>query len=153
MPSPLRRFRSFGARTPELAAAAASPSVRLAAEHVSVTARGSLRTPFRTSSSFVSHHTGALVLTADQLLVSVGRRTFLRSWPTEDDPEGSVQVEVDESGVHLVIDIARAVPGGTGRVEVAVSTAIPLAVFAALPARTWVTSLEPVDPSRLLTRI
>lgn len=146
----LRWFRSFGAFTPELAAAATSPSVRLAAEHVTVTARGSLRTAFRSSSSFVRHHTGALVVTDDQLLVSIGRRTFLRGWPTEAEPEGSVKVEVDESGVHLVIDIARAVPGGTGRVEVAVLATVPLA---ALPARSWVTSLEPVDPSLLLTRI
>jgi len=149
----LQRVFRFGQLPPELAAARDGGAALFVAEGITVKTGGKLKTPVRSSSSFTSLHGGALVITADRVLASYGRHVIVDDALADLEPGGPTQVVLDATGLHLTVDIARVVEGGTGHVDVEVRAAVPADVLAALPTREWSGWFARPDPLRALRRI
>jgi hypothetical protein len=114
---------------------AAAEGALLAAEDVSLkfVARG-IRLPRARVSRATKLHGGALVLTANRLLVSVGKRSAIDVRYGDRAPDNrALTFRCDESGLHVHVDIAAAVPEGEGTLDIEVRTPIAPDVLASLP--------------------
>jgi hypothetical protein len=118
-----RLFR-VGKMPPALQAIAAAGGVLVAGEGASIRfdSRG-LRMPGRYTSRGVRLHVGAVVLTGDRIALSLGRQPVLDN-PYGTDTSGPLTVTADADGVHLHLDIAAAVPGGGGTLDISVRTPV-----------------------------
>lgn len=136
-----------------VAAVASEPGALLVAEGVSVKASGSLRFPGRRSSGFVKMHSGALVILPGRLLASVGRHLLVDEWPDSLSSEPSTMVRLDTTGLHLAVDLAKAIPGGTGHLEIEFRHPLPRHVLGSLPVSEWSGTLACPDPTVALRHI
>ena len=143
----------MGAMPPEFDAARAEAPPLLLAEGTSMKASGSLRPPSRRSSGFTSLHSGTLLIMPGRLLASMRRYVLADEWPAGERTDGSVAYRIDAAGLEMIIDIARAVPGGTGQVTVQYRCPIPDSVLNAFPRRQWQGVLAAREPEKALRRI
>jgi hypothetical protein len=118
------RLFKVGKMPPALKATAAAGGVLVADEGASIRfdSRG-LRMPGRYTSRGVRLHAGAVVLTADRIALSLGRQPVLDN-AYGIDKSGALTLTVDATGVHLHLDIAAAIPGGAGTLDISVRTPV-----------------------------
>jgi hypothetical protein len=118
-----RLFRA-GRMPPALQAIAANGGVLVSGEGASIRfdSRG-LRMPGRYTSRGVRLHDGAVVVTGDRIALSLGRQPVLDNTYSTDE-SGPLTVTTDAAGVHLHLDIAAAVPGGGGTLDISVRTPV-----------------------------
>lgn len=118
-----RLFR-LGKMPPALRAIAAAGGVLVSDEGASIRfdSRG-LRMPGRYSSRGIRLHTGAVVVTGDRIALSLGRQPVLDNSYGSDGPS-PLTLTVDAAGVHLHLDIAAALPGGGGTLDITVRAQI-----------------------------
>jgi hypothetical protein len=111
-------YRWFGiGRLPATyAGLAADPRTLQVAEAISMTLRSShVHVQNRRISHAVGLHSGAVVITPDRLVVSIGRRAAIDGTYGEAEPVNqALTFTADAGGLHLAIDIPQAVPKGTG---------------------------------------
>ncbi len=112
-----RLFR-IGKMPVALAEIAAAGPALVSDEGVSIkfSSRG-LRAPGRYISRGVKLHAGSVVVTADRVALSIGARVVL-DCTYGDDRHGPLTLSVDGEGVHLHLDIAAALPGGGGTLDI-----------------------------------
>jgi hypothetical protein len=103
---------------------AASGTALVSDEGVSIkfSARG-LRAPGRYISRGVKLHAGAVVVTADRVALSIGKRVAL-DLAYGDAKHGQMTLTVDGEGVHLHLDVEAALPGGSGTLDITARAAI-----------------------------
>jgi hypothetical protein len=98
-----------------------------------------LHTPVRTASKSVSAHRGKVVVSADSLVVLVGKRMHVHADFSPSD-QAPLLISFTPHGLRLDLDAALALPpqgkqkGGRGTAQLDIRTTIPESVLAQLPA-------------------
>jgi hypothetical protein len=124
---PTLRWKLFGTgKLPsEYDEVAADPKTLFCAQGVPITSRvDHLRAPNRYASKAIAKHSGAVVLTRDRLVLSIGKR--MRSHATfSNDPAAPLALEFRADGIAVELDAALAFPE-TGKGSLRLDLRVPI---------------------------
>ena len=142
MPGFFRRLFRLGVLPDAMRAELAPEGILAVFENIPVSYRFSGHVPGLISAGEVRAYSGALVVTGARLagtlsvLPGSAGRAIDVPWTTGDD--GAVRLSVDESGVHIAIDLARVSPDEfTGTQALDYRQPLPPTVLAAIPERSF----------------
>ena len=95
----------------------------------------------------------AAITSDPSALLVVGRHLLIDEWPDASRVAPSTTVRLDATGLHVAVDIASVMPGGTGHLELDMRWPVPTSVLSALPFGDWRGSLACPDPTVALLHI